>query len=145
MTISDQTNERNKFKESTGVLGQPGEVVVNPDGSNIGSGEVEPENTALIEYTKHITANETNTPTASTAYISQITITIPSGGTSSTIVIQDKSGTPLKLVDGLATVAINTTPTVLNFQTPIKMTGGFDIITAGVGAATVDIWINYYQ
>lgn len=40
MAISKYTqdNEKKKFKESTSASGQPGVVVVNPDGSNIGSG-----------------------------------------------------------------------------------------------------------
>lgn len=96
-------------------------------------------------FSQHITANGTNTPTAATAYISSMAISNEVGGTTSTITIQDKQGTPLKLVNGVATTALTTAPTVVNFQTPVKMVGGIDIITAGAVAATVDVWINYYQ
>lgn len=101
--------------------------------------------TALTTYSVHLTSNATTTPTSSTAYISSITISNEVGGTTSTITIQDKQGTPLKLVNGIATTALTTAPTVINFQTPVKMVSGIDVITAGAVAATVDVWINYYQ
>lgn len=109
------------------------------------NGGLNPSNTALNTFSLHSTSNATTTPTASTAYISSITISNEVGGTTSTITIQDKQGTPLKLVNGLATTALTTAPTIINFQTPVKMVGGIDIITAGAVAATVDVWINYYQ
>lgn len=109
------------------------------------NGGLNPSNTALNTFSLHSTSNATTTPTASTAYISSIAISNEVGGTTSTITIQDKQGTPLKLVNGLATTALTTAPTIINFQTPVKMVGGIDIITAGAVAATVDVWINYYQ
>lgn len=104
-----------------------------------------PTGTLLNTYSIHLTSNATTTPTASTAYISSITISAEVAGTTSTVTIQDKQGTPLKLVNGLTTTALTTTPTTVNFQTPVKMVSGIDIITAGAVAATVDVWINYYQ
>ena len=104
-----------------------------------------PAGTRLVPYSARISSNATTTPTSTVCYVSSISITVEAGGTGSTIVIRDKSGTPLILVDGLVTTAINTTPNVLNFETPVKMIGGIDIITAGVAAATVSVWINYYQ
>lgn len=104
-----------------------------------------PASTTLNTYSIHLTTNATTTPTAATAYISSITISNEVGGTTSTITIQDKQGTPLKLINGIATTALTTAPTVVNFQTPVKMVSGIDIITAGAVAATVDVWINYYQ
>lgn len=104
-----------------------------------------PSGTALNTYSVHLTTNTTTTPTATTAYISSITISNEVAGTTSTVTIQDKQGTPLKLVNGLATTALTTAPTVVNFQTPVKMVSGIDIITAGAVAAIVDVWINYYQ
>lgn len=104
-----------------------------------------PIGSTYTPYSVRITTNTTTTPTSATAYVSSITISSEIAGTTSTLTIQDKQGTPLKLVNGLTTVAITTTPTILNFQTPVKMTSGIDVITAGVGAATLDIWINYYQ
>lgn len=104
-----------------------------------------PSGTILNTFSIHLTSNTTTTPTASLAYISSIAISNEVGGTTSNITIQDKSATPLKLVNGVATTALTTAPSIMNFQTPIKMIGGIDIITAGVAAATVDVWINYYQ
>lgn len=103
-----------------------------------------PSGTALNTYSVHLTTNATTTPIASTAYISSIAISNEVGGTTSTVTIQDKQGTPLKLVNGIATTALTTVPTVINFQTPVKMVSGIDIITAGAVAATVDVWIDYY-
>lgn len=107
--------------------------------------QLAPDATALNTYSVHLTANATTTPTAATAYVSSITLSNEVGGTTSSITIQDKQGTPLKLVNGVATTALTTVPTVINFQTPVKMVSGIDIITAGAVAATVDVWINYYQ
>lgn len=107
-----------------------------------------PTGTLLNTYSVHITSNTTTTPTAATAYISSIVISIDViATTAGTLTIKDKSGTPLTLVNGLnTTTAVSTTPTILNFQRPIKMTGGIDIVTAAsVGQATLDIWIDYYQ
>lgn len=104
-----------------------------------------PAATSLNTFSIHSTTNATTTPTSSTAYISMISISAEVAGTTSTVTIQDKQGTPLKLVNGFSTTALTTTPTVVNFQTPVKMTSGIDIITAGAVAATIDVWINYYQ
>lgn len=107
-------------------------------------GGFSPSGTVLNTYATRITANTTTTPTSSTAYISSITITTEVGGTTSTVTIRDKQGTPQVLVNGLTTTAASLAPTVINFQTPVKMTSGIDIITAGAVAGTVDVWINYY-
>lgn len=104
-----------------------------------------PSGTALNTYSVHITTNATTTPTSSTAYISSISISSEVAGTTSTVTVQDKQGTPLKLVNGFSTTSLTTTPTVVNFQTPAKMVSGIDIVTAGAVAATVDVWVNYYQ
>lgn len=108
-------------------------------------GGLMPTGSALNTYSLHSTSNATTTPTPSTAYISMISISAEVAGTTSTITIQDKQGTPLKLVNGLSTTTLTTTPTTVNFQTPAKMVSGIDIITAGAVAATIDVWINYYQ
>lgn len=108
-------------------------------------GGLMPDGTALNTYSVHLTTNTTTTPVASTAYVSSIVVSNEVGGTTSSVTIQDKQGTPLKLVNGLATTALTTAPTVINFQTPVKMVSGIDIITAGAVAATIDIWINYYN
>jgi hypothetical protein len=99
----------------------------------------------LNEYSIHLTSNATTNVTTLNAYISTVAVTNEVGGTTSTITVQDKQGTPLKLINGLATTALTTAPTISNFQTPVKMVAGIDIITAGAVAATIDVWINYYQ
>lgn len=171
--ISNQTqeNEARKFTQSLAASGISGVVVLNPDGSNVGSGltatdfdirnllfatdkvdtsgsnletGLRPPGTVLTTYSAHLTSNDTTTIISSTVYISSITINTVIAGTTSTITVQDKQGTPLKLVNEFVTTALPTIPQILNFQTPVKMTSGIDIITAGGGAATVDIWVNYY-
>lgn len=109
------------------------------------TGGLMPAGTALNTFSVHLTTNTTTTPTSSTAYISAIAISNEVAGTTSSITIQDKQGTPLKLVNGLATTALTTAPTIITFNTPVKMVSGIDIITAGAAAATVDVWVNYYQ
>jgi hypothetical protein len=103
-----------------------------------------PDATVLTPYSVRLTTNTTTTPVSSTVYISSIVLSSEAAGTTSTLTIQDKQGTPLKLVNGFTTVAVTTTPTIINLQTPVKMTSGIDIVTAGAVAATVDVWINYY-
>lgn len=131
-----------QFHTLPAVLASSGVVAVQQGTWNVGNG---PASTALNTYSIHLSSNTTTTPTSSTAYISTITISSEVGGTTSTLSIQDKQGTPLKLINGFTTTAVTTTPTVINFQSPIKMTSGIDIITAGVAAATLDIWIDYFQ
>lgn len=103
-----------------------------------------PTGTTLTPYAVHLTANATTTPVSATVYISSIAISTEVAGTTSTVTIQDKQGTPLKLVNALTTVAATAAPQIYNFQTPVKMTSGIDIITAGAVASTIDVWINYY-
>lgn len=102
--------------------------------------------TAYVPYSVRITSSTTTTPTAATCYVSSITIVTTTGVAATTLTIQDKSGTPLILVDGLTTTStLVGLPQVLNFQSPIKMTGGIDIITAGVSPASNNVWISYFQ
>lgn len=104
-----------------------------------------PSTTALNTYENLLTTNATTTVTASTCYVSSLTLTIDTSGTTSTITVEDGQGTPQILINGLTTTTASLSPTVMNFQTPIKFTSGLKIITAGVAAATVSIWANYYQ
>lgn len=102
--------------------------------------------TVLNTYSVRIATNTTTTPTASLAYISSIVVAVETAGTTSTIDLRDKSGTPIYVVRSLSTGSLlSNGDLVYNFQTPIKMTGGIDIITAGAGAAVVGVFINYYQ
>ena len=97
-------------------------------------------------FAAHITTNGTTNVVASTAYLASLVITTDAAGTGSTITVQDKSGTPKKLVNGLGTTALTTTPNVLTFaDQAVLMTGGIDIVTAGAVAATVDVWVTYLQ
>jgi hypothetical protein len=110
------------------------------------NGQQAPDATALNTYSVHLTSNTTTTPTAATAYISSIVISVGNTGTTSTVTIQDKQGTPLKLVASLSTAsALSNGNDIYTFNTPVKMVSGIDIVTAGAAAATIDIWINYYQ
>lgn len=107
--------------------------------------QLNPMNTFLKTYSAQISTNTTTTPTSATAYISSIVVSVTTAGTTSTLTIKDKQGTPLTIVNLLPTAALSAGDTVFNFQTPIKMTSGIDIVTAGAAAATQSIFINYYQ
>lgn len=119
------------------------------DGTNyqrVPSARFAPSTTKLNTYSARITTNTTTTPTASTAYISTIVVTNEVAGTTSNLIIRDKQATPFVLLPNFDTTAVPTgAPLILNFDRPIKMTSGIDIITAGGGAATVDVFIDYYQ
>lgn len=108
-------------------------------------GGLMPTGTALNTYSAQITTNTTTTPTSSTAYISGIVVSVTTAGTTSTVTIKDKQGTPLTLINLLSTAALSAGDTQFTFQTPVKMVSGIDIVTAGAAAATFSIFINYYQ
>lgn len=115
------------------------------DNSSV-SPSLAPASTALNTYSVRITTSTTTTPTAATCYVSSITVVTTTGNAATTLTIQDKSGTPLILIDGLSTTStLVGNPQPLNFQTPIKMVGGIDIITTGVTPASNNVWINFYQ
>ncbi len=90
----------------------------------------------------HITTNTTTTPTSSTAYISAIVVTCTAAGTTETIVIRNKEGTP-KVIYQSPTLTAGTV--TFSFAEPIIATSGIDIVTAGSAAATVDVFITYWQ
>lgn len=93
-----------------------------------------------------ITSKTTTTVTASTAYVSAIAIACSAAGTSWTLVIQNKEGTPKILVPSF-TLTVPTTglPVILQFAEPILMTSGIDIVTGGTTAGTVDVFVTYWQ
>jgi hypothetical protein len=99
----------------------------------------------LSTTANHLTGNGTTTLTALTGYVSSVVITTDAAGTGSSITIQDKSATPKKLVNAAVTTAISTTPTVLSLPQGALMSSGIDIVTTGAVAATVDIWVDYWQ
>jgi hypothetical protein len=94
-------------------------------------------------YAAHLTANGTTTVTSTTAYVKSIAITCTTAGTTETIAIKNKEGTPKFLYQsGTLTVG---SPLVLTFaaNAPVQMTGGIDIVYAGAGAGVVDVFICY--
>lgn len=110
------------------------------------AGGLMPIGTKLNTYEALITTNATTTVTASTAYISSIVITVVTGQTGGNITITDGQGTPQTLVNGLSTVTATLSPTTMDFSTPIQMATGIKVITtSSVTAATIAVWINYYQ
>jgi hypothetical protein len=80
---------------------------------------------------------------AQTVTLYSIVINTSNAGTSWTLTVQDKQGTPAILVSALA-LATSQNPLVLNFgPTGIKMTSGIDVITGGTTAGVADFWIDY--
>lgn len=106
---------------------------------------IQPTATTLNTYSARITTNTTTTPTAALCYVSSITICVETAGTTTTVDVRDKSGTPIYVIRSVATTAIPANgDLVYNFQTPIKMVGGIDIITTGAVAAALGVFVNYY-
>jgi hypothetical protein len=99
-----------------------------------------------IYTASHITTKTTTTITAATAYVSTIIITCSGAGTAFTLVIKNKEATPITLVP-IVTLTVPTTglPIILQFEEPILMTSGIDVITAGTTAGTVDVFVTYWQ
>jgi hypothetical protein len=92
-------------------------------------------------YSTHITTNTTTTPATTTVYLKTIVITCTAVGTTETLVIKNKEGTP-KTIYQSPTLTLGTS--VFAFDTaPIQSLGGIDIVTAGSGAATVDVFLTY--
>jgi hypothetical protein len=87
---------------------------------------------------KHITAAATTPVIDHSVYVFGVIISCSGAGL--TLVIQDRSGTPLKLVPGAAlTVPANGMPLVLDIHNiPAYMSGGIDIVSTGTGI--VDVW-----
>jgi len=94
----------------------------------------------------HITSKTTTTITASTAYVSTLVISCSAAGSSWTLSVQDGEATAKILVPSFTlTVPTNGQPIVLNFQEPIVMTTGIQVVTAGTTAGTVDVFATYWQ
>ena len=100
---------------------------------------------SALTYTtsqSHITTKTTTTVTSSTAYITAVAICVTGAGTTQTLVIQDKSGTPLTFYTAGTAIAVGNT--YINVM-PQKMNGGIDIVTGGTTAGTQDVFIGYLQ
>lgn len=98
---------------------------------------------APVYAASHITTKTTTTVTSSTAYVSSIAICVTGAGTSQTLVIQDKSGTAKTLYTAGSAIAVGNT--YINFERPVLMSGGIDIVTGGTTAGTQDVFITYFQ
>ena len=98
--------------------------------------------TALTEnyYSGRITTNATTTVSTSTSYVYTIVINVSAAGSSWTIKIQSKEGTPT--IFYTATAALGTfTPIMVDH--PVISTSGIDIVTSGTTPGTADIKITY--
>jgi hypothetical protein len=92
-------------------------------------------------YAAHLTANGTTTVTSTAAYVKSVAITCTTAGTTETITIKNKEGTPKTLYIS-PTLVVGTT-LVLSFTAPIQMVGGIDIVYGGAGAGVVDVFLTY--
>jgi len=100
------------------------------------------EKGTTVPYAAHITTKTTTTPTSSTCYVSSVAICVTAAGTTQTLVIQDKGTTAKTLYTAGTAIAVGNT--YINFQQPVLMTGGIDIITGGTTAGTQDVFITYW-
>lgn len=123
----------------------PGALAAANDSVTIGGGLM-PTGTALNPYSVRITTNTTTTPTSATAYIELIVITVETAGTTSTVTIRDKQGTPVVLVSAFSTGALlSGGDAIFSYPRGAKMVSGIDIVTSGSVAAALSIFINYFQ
>lgn len=106
---------------------------------------VDGANRSLNTYSAILSTNTTTNITSATAYISCVTIAIVSAGTTSTVTVQDKQTTPVILLNLVPTTTLSAGDTLFNFQTPQKMVSGISIVTAGAAAATIHVFVSYYQ
>lgn len=156
-TVSFSTDVSDKYWLISDTAGQTVEIAISTNSPAIafsgGSGangnffNIGTTKTSLQTYEAQLSANGTTVVTAATAYIQSVVITIITAGASSnTISIQDGQATPLNLVNLQSTTGGATnTPTPLNLTAPIKMTSGISIVLATGTAATVNVWISYWQ
>ncbi len=96
-------------------------------------------------YATRITSKATTTPTAATAYVSVITFACSAAGTAWTFVVQNKEATPKILVPSITLTVPTTGAVIMQFNEPVLMTSGIDIVTGGTTAGTVDVFITYWQ
>ncbi len=89
-----------------------------------------------------VTDSDTTVVTDKTCAITQIVIAVQDDGSSWTLRILDKGSPALTLIPE-TTLAAPTTPAaiILNFQDPVRMEGGIDIVTTGT-AGELGVWIN---
>lgn len=141
VTVAASSNNIGKVN----ILDSAGNLLSSSNSRLLVDAGLYPAAAVLNTYSAQVSTNTTTTPTAVTSFISSIAISVTSAGTTSTLTIKDKQGTPLTLVNLLPTATLSAGDTIFNFQTPVKMVSGIDIITAGAAAATVSIFMNYYQ
>lgn len=92
-----------------------------------------------------ITSNTTTTVTGSTAYVSTIVVACSGAGTTWTLTVQNREGTPKVLVPAMTMAVPTAGPVVIQFAEPVLMTSGIDVVTAGTTAGTVDVFVTYWQ
>lgn len=96
-------------------------------------------------FAARITGKVTTNVTAATAYVQSIVIACSAAGSSWTLTIQNKEATAKILVPAMTLTVPTTGPIAIQFQEPILMTSGIDIVTAGTTAGTVDVYVTYWQ
>ncbi len=94
------------------------------------------------QFRNQITDASTTVVTDTTCAITQIVIAVQDDGSSWTLQIKDKGSPALTLIPE-TTLAAPSTPAaiILNFQEPVRMEGGIDIVTAGT-PGELATWIN---
>lgn len=98
----------------------------------------------IVPVQKRITTNATTTAIATSCVISQIVIACAVAGSSWTLKIQDKASSPFVLIPAFTLIVPpdGYPNVVLNLASPIPMSGGIDIVTAGgSGTREVAVWM----
>lgn len=92
-----------------------------------------------------ITDKSTTTIASQSRVLRRIIVVCSNAGTSWTLRIQDKAGSPAIALPSLTlAVPSDGKPLVVEFEQPgILMEGGIEIVTGGTTAGVVDVWIVY--
>jgi hypothetical protein len=108
----------------------------------LGGGENWAERKAPFYSSTHITSSGTTSITSTTSYISSIVVTATNAGTTWTLLIQNKEGTP-KVIWANSGTGLTVGTSFMDMDVPVISTGGIAVVTAGT-AGVVDVFITYW-
>ena len=96
---------------------------------------------SIVPYKKRIVTAATTTVLSESCVVFEIVIAVADVGTTWTLKIQDKAGSPCVLVPKFTMVLpTDFKPIIINFNEPVTMDGGIDIVTTGT-PGEVCVWL----
>jgi hypothetical protein len=99
----------------------------------------------LTQVKKRITTSTTTVVKAESCAVTQIVISVANAGTTWKFKMQDKALSPFVLIPEITVAAPTTSTTaIINFDDPIYMDGGVDIITSSGTPGEIAVWISMW-